>query len=1054
MNLRKIISFVLVVLFVLSVVPFTAFAVGTEGLMFGYNSVLGGAVIVNYEGSEENVVIPDTDNSGNTVIGIAYGAFNDNVTVKSITMPNTITYLEERAIVGCSSLESVVLSENLESIGAYNFWGSGSLKSIFLPATLVELGDCAFAGTTSLETIEVDGKNARFKSENGCLIETDMENRTVTVRAVVTAESIVIPDSVTDIGEYAFYGKDTVAAVTFPVSPITIGRYAFKDCTSLTSVSAAASVCSYAFWSCKALKEVTLKDGAEFVESEAFVGCFALETVNIPATVSDIETSAFFNCTKINELYVAENSAYYKESAGNLVELATGKLIARKPNSSVNSDVKIIGVYSFYGHSDTHISLPDSVTAIEDNAFVSMSSLKAVSMVKVETIGNRAFYMCEDLETVVLGNALEVIGDEAFANCPFVKSYTLPDTVTTIGDKAFFYNSMALGDIYIPSSVVNMGADVFKGCSRMTDIYCGAEEKPETWEAEWLGDCPAEVHWGIENPATDGFAFELNQEGTEYTIISYTGDAEEVTIPLWYNGKPVTAIGDCAFMFNDTMRTVDFGSVLTSIGDTAFMQCTALAAVSIPANVTHLGNNPFAYCPAITSMEVALENQVYHSYKNNIIHTDDKILVSGIGGVIASDGSVTEIADYAYSGSSLSGINIPNTVTYVGNYAFADCKSLTLVSYSNPDTEIGVHLYEGCELLPSAFLPSNITKVPMYTFFNCYSITVCNLPSKVDEIGEGAFYGCTSFTGGFLYNIPLTTIGDYAFKGCTAMTKFVVDVNITSIGKGAFAYTSLNRIDNYENENFYIDGNCLIDANTQTIVAAMTELTDISDPFRVRGINASVFEGKGMFDYTITEYVKSIGEYAFQNCVNLTSIVIPESVTEMGTWVFNECGGMTDIYVATSEKPSGWDDEWLGNCKATVHWGYSAALAEAVTLIDELKSLNSADYGETEWAAIQAALAELEEVDLEELTDDELSEIVQKLTYVKINNPKNCEYGDLDGDAKISSSDYLFTKRACFGSFKLNAEQTARADVNNDGKVDSADYVSIKRIAFGTFKFS
>ena len=209
-----------------------------------------------------------------------------------------------------------------------------------------------------------------------------------------------------------------------------------------------------------------------------------------------------------------------------------------------------------------------------------------------------------------------------------------------------------------------------------------------------------------------------------------------------------------------------------------------------------------------------------------------------------------------------------------------------------------------------------------------------------------------------------------------------------------------------------------------------------------------------MLSITIPESVETIGEYAFQNCVNLTSMVIPESVTKMGEWVFNDCANITDIYVVASEKPNDWDDEWLGNCPATVHWGYSPDVAEASSLLHGLKLLDESEYGENEWKAIQDIIAEVEKKDFAEMSEDELDAIIERLVSATVNNPKLKEYGDLDGNEKIDASDYLFTKRSCFGSFKLNASQNARADINKDKNVDSADYVAIKRIAFGTYKVS
>lgn len=1052
MNFKKTTSLVLVILFIVSVVPFAAFAEGTDGIMFGYNSTLGGAVVVGYDGTDPDVVIPATDASGSPVIGIANQAFGGNSNIKSITMPDSVTYLEERAILNCDNLETVVFSENLETIGEYNFWYTGSLKSIDLPATLESIGRCSFVGCGALESITVDSQNSVFSSVNGCLIKTDNANQTITVVVGIGSESVVIPQNVTHIGEYAFYEKSGIVEVSFPSSLVNIGDYAFQKCTSLKSVSATASIGSQAFGGCTSLESLSILNGADTISTEAFSGCSALANVAISSTVSEIETGAFKKCVNIEELVVSTDNSYYIEDNGNLIEIRTGKLIACKPDTTVSERVRVVGEYAFYGHLNTHVSLPGSVEKIEQYAFYGMENLKEIRMVNVKNIGYRAFYMNEELETVILGVALEEIGAEAFGNCPFIKSYTLPNTLKKIGEKAFFYNSMSITEIFIPVSVTEIGSNAFQG-NTVDDIYCEAESQPDSWASDWLGNCNATVHWGVKNTVADGFVFEPTAEGDGYIVTAYLGKEKDVTIPRYYNTLPVVAIADRAFMFCETIETVEIVDSIVSIGDVAFMQCTALKSINIPASVTHIGSNPFVFCPNLKSMTVDLVNQTYHSYKNGmIIDTDKKTIIAGVSTNIPTDGSVTKIANEAFRGASVTNAWLPAQIEYVGDYAFSDCDSLGSQSFSNPDTVLGIHVFEGCDNLGTASLPQNIKKVPIYTFSFCPSITSCNLPNGVTEIGEGAFYACNSFTGGFLYNTQLTTIGDVAFAYCPAYKNFTVDVNLEHIGNGAFMGTPLAKINNYENENFFVDGNCLIDAKTLTIVAAMADLTEFSDPFRIRGIGWGVFVGRDFYEYNITEYVADIGDYAFQNCSNITSIAIPESVTTMGTWVFNDCHSLKDIYVEVDAKPSGWDDEWLGNCKATVHWGYSVEMAEANSLITELKSLNREDFRDEEWNAIQSVLAEYEGVDFAELTETELNEIISKLKIAKLKNPKISEFGDLDGDNKVGSSDYLFTKRSCFGSFQLDALQIARADINKDSKVDSADYVSIKRVAFGTFK--
>ena len=145
------------------------------------------------------------------------------------------------------------------------------------------------------------------------------------------------------------------------------------------------------------------------------------------------------------------------------------------------------------------------------------------------------------------------------------------------------------------------------------------------------------------------------------------------------------------------------------------------------------------------------------------------------------------IGVYTFSGcSSLTSVNIPSSVTRIGDGAFSGCSSLTSINIPSSVTEIGDWAFKGCTSLTNIDIPSSVTKIGKDTFYKCNSLTSVNIPSSVTEIGEWAFQSCSSLTN---INIPssVTRIGDGAFSGCRSLTSVNIPSSVTSIGMSVFS---------------------------------------------------------------------------------------------------------------------------------------------------------------------------------------------------------------------------------------------------------------------------
>ena len=271
--------------------------------------------------------------------------------------------------------------------------------------------------------------------------------------------------------------------------------------------------------------------------------------------------------------------------------------------------------------------------------------------------------------------------------------------------------------------------------------------------------------------------------------------------------------------------------------------------------------------------------------------------------------------------SSLTNINIPNSITTIGEGAFARCKSLTSINIPNSVTTIGEGAFAWCKSLTSINIPNSVTTIGERAFSGCESLTNINIPNSVTTIGEGAFRGCNSLTSINISN-SVTTIGEGAFRGCESLTNINIPNSVTTIGEGAFKDCNSLISINIPNSVTIIENCAFEDCESLTsITIPSSVVTIIGNPFCLWHGNlyneskAFIYEDHVLFNrnkttliayraketsYTIPNSVTTIGEHAFSDCDSLTSINIPNSVTTIGEGAFISCNSLTSINIPNS----------------------------------------------------------------------------------------------------------------------------------------------------------
>ena len=345
---------------------------------------------------------------------ISYGAFEGCSNLTSVALPSTITSIEPSSFYDCTGLTSITIPNTVTSIGACAFFECTSLTSVTIPKSVTDIGEKAFSKCLKMTAINVASDNANYTSVNGVMFS--KQKTTLVCCPAGKTGSYSIPNTVTNIGNGAFYHCRYLTSITIPETVTNIGPSAFSCCNSLISITIPSSVKS--------------------IEKGAFSSCAGLTSMTIPNTVTSIGNSLFSSC-------------------GNLTSVTIPNTI-----TSITS-----GMFS-YCKSLTSITIPETVTSIGDYAFQNCTGLTSITVPdKVTSIGKYAFQNCTSLTSITIPNSVTNISDYVFQSCTGLTSVTIPNKVTSIGNYAFYNCSGLSSIVYEGTSSPSAGSNAFQNVS-------------------------------------------------------------------------------------------------------------------------------------------------------------------------------------------------------------------------------------------------------------------------------------------------------------------------------------------------------------------------------------------------------------------------------------------------------------------------------------------------------------------------------------------------------------------------------------------------------------
>ncbi len=519
-------------------------------------------------------------------------------------------------------------------------------------------------------------------------------------------QTVIIGDSVTSIGNWAFYNCSALTQVTLPDSVTSIGYYAFYSCSALTQVTIPGSVTS--------------------IGEHAFEYCSALAEINVLATVPPtITASTFRNINPQVKVSIPEGSkeAYVADENWKwLLDLSAGQLSGTCGDNltwtftTADCTLTISGTGNMYDYnyrSDHHwynfnqgiknISLPDGMTSI----------------------GDKAFYGCSALTQVTIPGSVESIGEWAFEYCSALAEMTVLPTVPPTITANTFSNINPQVKVNIPEG----SRDAYMADENWKQLlYLSA--------GELSGTCGDYLIWTF---TTADCTLSISGRGEMYDY-NYPSDQP------WYN-------------FNQGIKNISLPDGMTSIGDEAFYGCSALTQVTIPDGVTSIGGAAFDNCSALTQVDIP----------NSVTSIGDYAFYncSALTQVILPN-SVTNIGGRAFANCyALTQVDIPNSVTSIGFDAFLGTALYNNANnWTNNVLYIDNCLIEAKEELSGSYEIAAGTRVIAHSaFVRCSALTQVTIPSSVKSIGSYAFWNCSALTEMTVLPTVPPTVGSYAFNG-------------------------------------------------------------------------------------------------------------------------------------------------------------------------------------------------------------------------------------------------------------------------------------------------
>ena len=824
-----------------------------------------------------------------TSLVVGNSAFEKCTSLKAISLPKNTTTLGNKAFMECSSLTKVTLADELTTIGEDAFTKCTSLTSLTIPSSVIKLGanngnkntiNC-FDLCTNLVELVISKDNDLFVSMDGVIYTKENGNaKSLCFSLSSISGDVVIPKTVDYICEQAFYDRKKVTSVTFEDNKSAV--YTENG----TEKQGTLEVGKYVFYNATGLKKVLLPN-LSVVEEEMFSNCTSLESFVVPNTVTNIKNKAFYYCNGNLNLTFEEGN----------------------DSQSLVIDDSSSSYYSPFAYcSIENLVLPKRLTSIGNYAF-GYSFVKNVKVSgNVNKIGNYAFMDSKQLASIDFDKdcKLLTVGSYAFQNT-IIQEIALPDTVEKIGASAF--KGTKITSFTVPKNLTEIATSCFDGCKNLETLDF-KESSISKIATKAFANCSMLTSLSVPKSVTS-IADNAFNGCSNLASITFASDSQLKTIEDYaFGGTAITSF---------TFPTLENNEKMINLGFGLFDGCKSLNTITISASVTSVAG-VFTGCSVIKNLYVDPANSdftvedgmpiLYNKTKDAIRYVFDDSLA---GEFVVPD-TVKIISANSFDGqTNITKIFVPKSVVEVGDYAFANCKSLELVEFDSESqlTTLGNYLFSNSEMLKNVSLPTGLTSISDYMFYGCSSLESISA-LKSTKIGSNAFNNCVKLAhANFSKN--LTEIDESAFFSCFSLESFKLYANITlgqKVFKGCSGLTNVEFEEGFESLPSYTFQNCS-SLTSITLPQSLksignycfngTKLTEVTIPCNVEELGWNIFDGlKTLVSAKVEAPIVELGDSLFESCTNLENVELAEGIEFIAYNCFYECKALKEIKLPES----------------------------------------------------------------------------------------------------------------------------------------------------------
>ena len=560
-----------------------------------------------------------------------------------------MTKLADSVFIGCSSLTTVNIPKSLTSVGSYALSGT-AIESIVLPETVTELGDGAFSRCTKLTSVNIP--------------EGITEIGMFTFNMCKALTSLHIPASVKKMHSDVFYGCESLKTLTvdgnnqyftakddviYNKDMTTLILYApKKEDTSFSVPATVKTIDDYAF-QYSGLKAVTLPDGLEEMGYGAFISS-SIESIKIPASVTKLGSLVFSKCKSLTSV-VFEDGITIKEI----------------PYSAFSSSSAL-----------ESIEIPESVEIIDSVAFSYCTSLKNVSISdKITRVGNDAFNNTAILKSMLYSNGVKYLDGWAVDLKYGVENIVIKEGTKGLSDSFFSFDSV-IKTISLPASLQYVGEQSFLSSENIVSVTVADNNNYySSLDGILYNKEKTELIYYPKGKTDESFTAPSTVK-VIYDCAFYQSSVKNVVLP-----EGLEKIGNSAFWSNKALESINFPSTLLDVGDTAFEYCSVLDGIALPDGITHIGVSAFY-------------NTKYYDDRNNWTDYGNVLINNGwllqmyTDSLVSTTLTIAEgikgLADNVFTYTNINqftAISLPKSLKYVGESALQSLYLATDIYYAS-----------------------------------------------------------------------------------------------------------------------------------------------------------------------------------------------------------------------------------------------------------------------------------------------------------------------------------------------------------------------------------